>query len=462
MAGFSTVIQKKLFGDSSKPIDDAGRMYDERFDTRKREIEKNNNFQVDLLRKQGYEAPPEVKLSDFEGMPVITSMADRTDAGHYIVGANGQIYEIPVELRGGQNYMFDGNGGQVWASARKPVNDIMKLAAELKSQTGQDPLYMPWRMSPTGGDFAAMTGEVMLAHASAAMTKKTKSDLDKKLKAIIPDWKGVDSEAARGLYQNAPFSARQKVMQVMDRDFRDNGGLSYGQARLAVTEPSQVNARVLGIQNVGRINVDGEILPSTHPSYPFGVPGEGVGRLVGAEDASVNELMPDLLLGELQQKVVDPIFPTQENRRSMEMMPKGALITEGVLRNLSDRGVNVAVTGLPTGLLAGDTGNGLTVRNSDGSSRPMNDMELAMYEDSQRSIAPALEALAPDEGYAYGDMLPVKRMTDEDAREEDMFGGFRPAFPNMVRDTAADLIRASQALRTGMLDEQAFMNVMAP
>tara|TARA_R110002153_G_scaffold90347_3_gene220751 strand:- start:273 stop:551 length:279 start_codon:yes stop_codon:yes gene_type:complete len=92
----------------------------------------------------------------------------------------------------------------------------------------------------------------------------------------------------------------------------------------------------------------------------------------------------------------------------------------------------------------------------------MNDMELAMYEDSQRSIAPALEALAPDEGYAYGDMLPVKRMTDEDAREEDMFGGFRPAFPNMVRDTAADLIRASQALRTGMLDEQAFMNVMAP
>lgn len=102
------------------------------------------------------------------------------------------------------------------------------------------------------------------------------------------------------------------------------------------------------------------------------------------------------------------------------------------------------------------------VRNADGTSRPMNDMELAMYEDSQRSIAPALEALAPDEGYAYGDVLPIKRMTDEAARDKDMFGGFRPAFPNMVRDTAADLVRASQALKTGMLDEQAYMNLMAP
>jgi hypothetical protein len=484
MSGFSSVIAKKLYDGASDFVDDLGRMYDERFDKRKREVERLNNFEVEVLRNQGYAPPPTAKLSDFEGMPFVTSMSDRTDARGEIIGIDGVRFNDPVMLRGGQGYMFDDelNPGQVWASARNPVNQIMKAAGELKETYGKDPLYIPWRMAPTGGDFATMTGETMMAYASAAMSPSQKKALDKAIREYetvgsidqntkkrvnaglqIKGWKGVDDPRSIEVWRNTPDAVRKELKQrVFDKEFRNDGGLSLGQARLAVTDPLQVNARDAGVQNVGRIFTGNDPKRSTHPAYPFGVPGEGVAQLSGIDDVSIFELLPGLRLGEKQRLVDDPINPTANNVRAMQMAAKSGVITEDVLRALSDRGVNVAVTGLPTGLLAGATGEDLMVRNADGTSRPMNNMELAMYEDSQRSIAPALEALAPDEGFAYGDVLPIKRMTDEDAREEDMFGGFRPAFPNMVRDTAADLVKASQALKTGMLDEQAYMNLMAP
>tara|TARA_B100001093_G_scaffold320667_1_gene306001 strand:+ start:562 stop:2025 length:1464 start_codon:yes stop_codon:yes gene_type:complete len=476
-------VSKTLAGVSDF-ADDLGRMYDERFDNRKREVERLNSFEVEVLRNQGYAPPPTAKLSDFEGMPFVTSMSDRTDAQGEIIGIDGVRFNDPVMLRGGQGYMFDDelNPGQVWASARNPVNQIIKAAGELKETYGKDPLYIPWRMAPTGGDFATMTGETMMAYASAAMSPSQKKALDKAIRDYetvgevdrktkkrknaglkIKGWKGVDDPRSVEVWRNTPDAVRKEIKdRVFDKQFRNDGSLSIGQARLAVAEPAQVNARDAGIQNVGRIYTGKDPMGSTHPAYPYGVPGEGIAQLSGIDDVSIFELLPGIRLGKEQLPVVDPINPTDRNVRAMQMAAKSGVITEDVLRNLSDRGVNVAVTGLPTGLLAGTTGEDLMVRSADGTSRPMNDMELAMYEDSQRSIAPALEALAPDEGFAYGDVLPIKRMTDEDAREEDMFGGFRPAFPNMVRDTAADLVRASQALKTGMLDEQAYMNLMAP
>lgn len=468
---------------SSGLVDDRGRFYDKRFDARINEIPLNNAFEVEVLRNQGYRPPPTAKLSDFEGMPFVTSMSDRTDARGELIGANGKRFNEPIMLRGGQGFMFDNdlNPNQVWASAKSPVNQIIQQAMELKKLYGKDPLFIPWRMAPTGGDFASMTGETMLAFASVNMDAAQKKLLNKAIDSYvtkgswdkkankqkgaglgIKNWKGVDDPESVQAWRSAPDVVRKELKDMMDKKFRRNGGMSIGQARLAVADPMQINARDAGIQNIGQIFAGRSPMQSTHPSYPFAVSGKGLAQLKGAEDVSIFELMPQLRLGEKQRLVSDPTNPTAQNIRAMQMGAKSGIITEGILRDLSDRGVNVAVTGLPTGLLAKSTGDGLTVRNPDGSSRPMNDMELAMYEDSQRSIAPALEALAPDHGYVYGDMLPLKRMTDESARKEDMFGGFRPAFPNMLRDTAADLVRASQALKTGMLDEQAFMNLMAP
>ena len=83
---------------------------------------------------------------------------DRTDARGVLEGINNVELPSKVKLHGGQDYMFD-NAGEVWASGKSPVNSILKRATQLKKQTGEDPFLLPWRMAPSGSDFAHMTGE---------------------------------------------------------------------------------------------------------------------------------------------------------------------------------------------------------------------------------------------------------------------------------------------------------------
>ena len=83
-----------------------------------------------------------------------------------------------------------------------------------------------------------------------------------------------------------------------------------------------------------------------------------------------------------------------------------------------------------------------------------------MYEESQARIQPLIDAMAPDPGFTYGDLLPVKRMDDPAARAADTFGGFRPAIPNLLRDTASNVLRVGEGARTGMLDERALQEIL--
>ena len=68
-------------------------------------------------------------------------MADRTAAGGKLVGVDDVQFNRPVELFGGQDYMFN-NPGQVWSSGKQPAKALMKYADEIKSATGQNPLYL--------------------------------------------------------------------------------------------------------------------------------------------------------------------------------------------------------------------------------------------------------------------------------------------------------------------------------
>ena len=86
--------------------------------------------------------PERLSIVDLEGRPFIVGMSDRTAAGGLLTGVNDTMFDVPVNLRGGQDYMFDPiNQGQVWASGRTPVNRITLLAAKIKKDLGQDALY---------------------------------------------------------------------------------------------------------------------------------------------------------------------------------------------------------------------------------------------------------------------------------------------------------------------------------
>lgn len=329
--------------------------FDPRFDERAKEQAKLQDLTT-TVEKRLVDDVPELYLPDYEGQGFVSSMSDRTAAGGLLTDINGVPLKRPIDLRGGQDYMFE-NPGQVWASAEQPVRAIMMQAAAAKALTGKDPLMLNWRMAPSGGDFAHMTGETMLSFAESNMGKGAKKSLDKEIKNFIPDWKGIDSPDSISQYRELPDAARKALKNVMDKKFRDEGGLGLGEARLSVADPRQLTAPEGYLMNVGRIFADKPMIEqSGHPSYPKGVPGEGIGRL--ADDRSLFELnprefppeknirallanpetarsayenLPDIMTA---RGIPDPRAPRQTDTRALQMKPYYGILTEELLRKM--------------------------------------------------------------------------------------------------------------------------------
>jgi hypothetical protein len=303
-------------------------LFDTRYDPRVNEQARMQEMTRDIQLNPGAQNAPTVSLVDFEGRPFITSMADRTAAGGQLTGINNVTFNRPVGLLGGQDFMFN-NPGMVWSSGQGPAKSLMKYADEVKSATGQNPLYLPYRMAPTGGDFAQMTGETMLAYADASMGKRQKKLLDKEIRKFIPDWLGVSNPDSVGQFRLTPDKKRKAIKDMMDKNFRDEGGLNIGSARLAVSDPAQLAAQEGGVMNVGEIFAGNPLLKSTHPAYPGGVPGRGIGTL--AEDVNVFELLPQVVQG---RGIPDPRNPRASDLRAMQMHPYAGIIDSELLKRL--------------------------------------------------------------------------------------------------------------------------------
>jgi hypothetical protein len=298
--------------------------FDPRFDPRKLEQERLNRLttKVDVPEIQ----VPKLSLVDYEGYPFITSMSDRTN-----VGMLQSINDVPVnvDLQGGQNYMFN-NAGQAWASAKAPSQSIIKNAKMLKEITGKDPLYMPWRMAPTGGDFANMTGETMLKYMSSNMSKSAQRKVNKDIKKFIPNFKGVGSEEGINQFRTVSDKTRKALKNMLDTKYRNEGGLSIGEARLAVSDPTQLLAKDSGLQNVGRIFADQPMIQqSGHKAYPKGVAGEGLGLL--DKDIMAFELLPNAAQA---RGIANPRMPSQQDIRALQMKPYSGIITSDMLKKL--------------------------------------------------------------------------------------------------------------------------------
>jgi len=310
-----------------------------------------------------------------------------------------------------------------WASGGNVVSSLMKARDKFP---GESPLLIPFRMAPTGGDFATMTGETMLSYASANMTKTGKRQLDKQIKALIPEWKGVDDPESIKQFQSAKTPIRKYIQQqVMDVNFRDDGGLSIGQARLAVTDPKQAQAGDLRIQNIGEIFA-GDKTPSDHPAYPFNLPGQGLGYT--DQEVNIFELMPEARVGEDQRLVADPQRPTRPDARALDMKPYTGRITEDILRGLEARGVNINANPMVTAaaVAAGQEAEGLLAQ------LPQKDLEA----------------------YNYSDVLPVKRSKDPEEREG-LLGGYSPAYTGIVEDMVEGLLKFSTQAKRGIYNPTA-------
>ena len=397
-----------------------GREFDPRFDPRAKEQERLRNATF-AIEDRGTQDMPRLALSSLEGRPFVTTQSDRTQAGGLLTRINDVDLNVPVDLRGGQGFMFENPAA--WASGGNVITSLMKARDEFP---GENPLILPYRMTPTGGDFATMTGETMIGYASANMTSKTKKQLDKQIKELIPEWKGVDNPESIKQFQNAKTNVRKYIQQqVMDVNFRNEGGLSIGEARLAVTDPKQAQAGDLQIQNIGEIFA-GARTPSDHPAYPFNLPGQGLGYT--DQEVNIFELMPEARVGADQRLVADPQRPTRSDARALEMKPYTGRITDDTLRGLEARGVNVNANPMVTAaaVAAGQEAEGLLAQ------LPQKDSEA----------------------YNYSDVLPIKRSKDPEEREG-LLGGYSPAYTGVVEDMIEGLLKFSTQAKRGIYNPAA-------
>jgi hypothetical protein len=162
------------------------------------------------------------------------------------------------------------------------------------------------------------------------MNKKQKKSLDKSIKKFIPDWVGVSDPDSVEQFRNAPDQVRKTLKGMMDVNFRNEGGLNIGQARLSVADPTQLIAQDAGVMNVGEIFAGQPVvLQSGHPSYPRGVPGQGIGTLI--EDRNIFELMPEVARA---RGIANPAQPGQTDIRALQMKPYAGVISEDLLKRL--------------------------------------------------------------------------------------------------------------------------------
>ena len=318
--------------------------FDSRFDNRAKEQQRI--LDTDLTYEGSPIVRPEVSIFDYEGKPFRITMADRTKAGSRITGVEGVDYDLPVELQGGQDFMFAnpvGREGQVWAQDRGATSAFINSFMGLDGKPIADEILMlPYRMAPSGGDFSTMTGEVMVTHARNAVSKKAKQQADKTIKEFYPTWKGIDNPESIDQIREMKGNPRKSLLQVMDRDLRNEGGLGIGQARLAVTDRAQYNAPDFNLQNVGVANPYGDTRfeVSGHRTYGQGLAGRPEG-ILREQDINVFELMPDLVSARGFDSVdsllrADPATLAKE-QYTLRRGTIGGVITEEMLRDIEAR-----------------------------------------------------------------------------------------------------------------------------
>lgn len=247
--------------------------------------------------KKGVQQPSELSIENLIGRPFITSMADRTAAMRRLLGVNNTIFDTPVELLGGQDFMFDPTTQNlVWASEPGVVSNLRNMARVLADKYGTNPLYMPFRMGGSGSDFSTMTGETMMRYAADNMGKRDIASANKMLQGSLP-WKekfaGIETPLGVEQYRSLPGKYRVEFARMLG-DMAPQGGLTIGQTRLLIADPSQIDAPKFAVQNVGEIDPYAEtVLGSGHPSFFGGLRGKGLGTLA-ERDINVMELLPEL------------------------------------------------------------------------------------------------------------------------------------------------------------------------
>ena len=131
----------------------------------------------------------------------------------------------------------------IWASDQNISNRLLTRATELQKETGKDVVGTHISMAPDATDFTDFGAATMAELVKFAPIKKKDAKLfDAGMKKVDKNWPGVLFPDLRSYVENATTDVRKEFIRRMDsRPAQDAGFPSPAKARLAVTDPSQVD-----------------------------------------------------------------------------------------------------------------------------------------------------------------------------------------------------------------------------
>ena len=282
---------------------------------------------------------PTVDLSQFLGHGYTFAESDRTMANRILAGVGNKPLNEPIQLNTGSNFIF--HNPQVWTSGKSPISQIYNNAVELERQTGKPTVMFPRLIGPKGSDFSKRTGEVMMRWNVENAPASTVDRMNKMVKDQLPNWKGVDDAASMQDYYNMPTESRLQLQNKLNA-LKNDGGLSLGNARLAIANPEYINVPDQTLPSAALIDTSKPFAANKNVDYPYGVYGEPQG-LLSTPITAKDLYSPDAPLTFSRtgrQEKNQSFFFNRQNARG--------IIDEPLLRRMEDAGIKVKSGVVPT------------------------------------------------------------------------------------------------------------------
>lgn len=281
---------------------------------------------------------PVVNLSDFEGRGFVLGESDRAIANRRLDSIGGKPLAFPIDLNTGSNFIF--HNPQVWSSGKSPITKMYNQAVALKEKTGQNPIMLPRLLGPQGVDFDKNIATTQLSYNLANAPTDTLKQQDDILRMFVPGWKSAGDPASMAAFYELPADVRKSIQIKLDR-LKNEGGLSLGNARVAITNPEYIDVPNQFLPAVAEIDVSGNITKNDNINYPFGLQGRPLGLL------STPLTAPELVQpqGELSWGEKGAVRPQDVNLYFQRANTSGVL-DEDRMNKMSDAGIKIKSPGV--------------------------------------------------------------------------------------------------------------------
>lgn len=295
-----------------------------------------------------------ISWEQMENKVILPFYGDRTSGGYLLSGVDDIKFDKPVYTEGGVDFMR-GRANQadnaIWASNSNITTRIAKEADKAREKFETDDVFgVTGSMAPDANDFAVHTGSSMAELVKGAkITRQGAAEFNEIMRSIDPTFVGIRSPKLREWIDNTTSPNRKSFIRLMDSSpMQEKGFPSPAQARLSVTDPSQIDTPAgqfgLGVSKIDelnpllRANPEGNRMQSVpHSTYNTQVTGQYVGSLPPVPQGLLFRDVYDSMEGKTTKKG-QPLNEAHKTHAIKTKMPAQRVtpqVLEGILGYLS-------------------------------------------------------------------------------------------------------------------------------